>query len=312
MIPRWLQGAKLTPYPGGSVGTSGRSDFVEKTVTGILAVFQQVVFSEAYAKKPGLMQRVDPRVKLATIGGFVVSLSIVKRVELVLVAYVLTLILAYYSQIEVLFFVKRVWFFVPLFTALIAIPAIFNFVTPGKPLVVLFEMSKSYQFGPWNVPKLITITEPGVKGAVLFTARAATSVSAVVLLTLTTVWNDLLRSLRVFRVPAIFVMVLGMTYRYIVLFLRTVEEMHLAKKSRTITKLSARENRSWVAARIASTFKKSVKLYEDVYLAMTARGFSGEPRTLGGFAIRGIDIAWLGGAVLACGALILFTMGMGA
>ncbi len=40
----------------------------------------------------------------------------------------------------------------------------------------------------------ITITEPGLTGALLFTFRIATTVSLMVLLTLTTHWMDLLKA----------------------------------------------------------------------------------------------------------------------
>lgn len=285
---------------------------MERTAAGIVSVFKQVVFSEFYAKKTGLMQRIDPRVKLVSIIAFIVSLSIVDRIEVVFAAYALMLILAYCSQIQVLFFVKRVWLFIPIFTAVITAPAIFNFITPGRALLVLFELPKTYQLGLWTLPRLITITEPGLKGALLFTTRVATSVSAAVLLTLTTSWSDLLRSLRVLRVPVAFITVLGMTYRYIILFLRTVEEMHLARKSRTIAKLSSRENRFWVAGRIAATFKKSLKLSEDVHSAMVARGFSDEPKVLRRFSFEEIDALWLVGAVLVCTLLIALTIRMSA
>lgn len=311
MIPEWLAETRYASFaPARS--SSRRKDFVEKTVGGIVSLLRESVFSESYARKRGLMQRIDPRIKLITVAAFVVSLSIVRSIGAVIGAYLLVLVLCYFSRVQLWFFMKRVWLFVPIFTAMIAIPAIFNFVTPGKPLAVLLKLPADYSLGPWHLPKTITITEPGVKGALLFTARVATSVSAVVLLMLTTLWNELLRSLRVFRMPAVLVTIVGMTYRYVVLFLRTVEELHLARKSRTISKLTTKENRFWVAARIASTFRKSMKLSEDVHLAMISRGFDGEPRVLNGFRVRAIDVAWLVGAILVCVSLVLFTLRTGA
>jgi len=283
-------------------------NFIDKTLTGAIKVFRRVFFSEVYAQKPGLMQQIDPRVKLASIIAFIVSLSAIKQIELVLAAYILMLFLAYSSRIEISFFVKRVWFFIPLFTGVIAIPAIFNLVTPGKAVIILFELPKAYRFGPWSIPKLVTVTEPGLRGATLLTLRVATSVSAALLLALTTKWHDLLRSLRVFYLPEIFVTLLGMAYRYLFLFLKTVEEMHLAKKSRSIARVNSRDSRAWVASRVATLFKKSLWFSESVHSAMLARGFTGEPKSLSQFAIKRIDLAWLSGTIFVCGSLILLAI----
>ena len=60
--------------------------------------------------------------------------------------------------------------------------------------------------------------------------RVATSISLVVLLTLTTPWNRLLASLRSLRVPKMFVLVLGMAYRYLFHLLGSVTDMYTARK----------------------------------------------------------------------------------
>lgn len=311
MIPEWLTDLRERPIIP-SRSSRGRKDFLEKALRAIVSVLSESVFSESHAKRSGLMQRIDPRVKLVTIGAFVFTLSTLSSVETMVVAYVLILVLCRFSNISLTFFTKRVWFFVPLFTAAIAFPAIFNFVTPGRPLFVLLRLPEAYSLGPWHVPETVAITEPGLKGALLFTARVAASVSAVILLMLTTLWNDLLRSLRVLRLPAILVTAMGMTYRYVILLLRTVEELHLARKSRTISRIGARENRIWVANRMAYTFRKSMKLSEDVHLAMVSRGFDGEPRVLSRFRIKTRDMVWSAGAVVACAALTFLNLRMGA
>ena len=73
--------------------------------------------------------------------------------------------------------------FIPLFSFCIAIPALFNFVTPGDPVWFF------YLFGI----KFI-ITRPGLDGAILFVVRVATSVSLVVLLSLTTQTHAIIES----------------------------------------------------------------------------------------------------------------------
>ena len=57
---------------------------------------------------------------------------------------------------------------------------------------------------------------------------------------LTTPWADLLKSLQALRVPQVFVLVLSMTYRYIFLFLHTVNGMFEARKSRVVARTERR------------------------------------------------------------------------
>ena len=63
---------------------------------------------------------------------------------------------------------------------------------------------------------------------------------------MTTPWADILKSLRALRVPQIFVLILSMTYRYIFLFLHTINGMFLARKSRVVGGTSGGEQRRWI------------------------------------------------------------------
>ena len=148
--------------------------------------------------------------------------------------------MAILSGINILYFIKRVWFFIPIFTLFIAIPAIFT-----------HDLST----------------------ALIFVLRVADCVSFVVLITVTTKHSQLLKSLRSYGVPSIFVKVLDMMHRYIYLFIRIFEEMHLSLKSRLVKNFDARSARRWISSRMAFVFKRSIKMSEDVYMAMIARGY---------------------------------------
>jgi cobalt/nickel transport system permease protein len=195
--------------------------------------------------------------------------SFVRQIPILVSIYIFTLFLAYISKIRIWFFIKRVWIFIPIFAGLIAIPAIFDIFTPGEPIYSFFVFGKQ-----------VSITRQGLLGAVLLVTRVATSVSLVVLLTVTTRQVDILKSLRVFGVPKIFVMTLGMMYRYVFLFIKVLEDMHLAIKSRIIRKRGAKFGQRWVASRMSAAWQKSRKLSEDIYLAMVSRGYTGEPKSI--------------------------------
>ena len=111
------------------------------------------------------------------------------------------------------------------------------------------------------------------------------------LLVLTTPWADLLKSLQALRVPQVFVLVLAMTYRYIFLFLHLANGMFEARKSRVVARTSGGEQRRWIAGSMGDLLNRSVKMSNDVYAAMVARGFTGAIRSFHDYRMRRPD--WL-------------------
>jgi len=285
--------------------TKGKKGFVERTIDSAAGFFQETILTEAFAGRVGLLQALDPRVKLITVLCIIVSVSVMRSPAIIWGVYGFTLILAIASSIPLMFFIKRVWLFIPLFSAVIVIPALFNLVTPGEPLWTVFHLSRSHDFGPYHIPETITITRQGVLSATTFVGRVAASVSLAVLLTLTTRWNNLLQALRVLRIPATFVLILGMAYRYIALLVKAVQDIHIARKSRTLRYGSTGAEQRWVASRIGYLFKKTYVMSQDVHKAMLSRGFSGDIRTLTVFRAREYDYAWGLFVVIIC-AVALF------
>lgn len=304
-IPDWL--SENTPCPCCSIGVGGKKNFVEKTLVGIAEMMERSIFSEKYASAKGFLQSIDPRVKLITILLLLVTTSFIGKIEIILGIYALTLVFAYLSRVELFFFIERVWIFIPIFSGIIAFPAMFNIVTPGETLVTLLRFNSTIHFWVFQFTE-ISITKEGALGALLFISRVATSVSLIVLLTLTTRWADVMKSLRTLRVPQIFVLVLSMTYQYIFLLVRMAQEIHLAKKSRTIktniTREGIKKERNWVASRIGTVLMKSYKMSDEIHSAMVSRGFHGEIKSRESFKIRNIDCIWTGFSLTFISAVI--------
>ena len=116
------------------------------------------------------------------------------------------------------------WLFVPLFTGVVVLPATLNVITHGHVVVPL---------GTWFGYRL-GLTSQGLTAAARIVLRVAVSISLVVLVTLTTRWNELLAGLRGLFVPKLFVQVLGMAYRYTFHLLDTVDDMYVARKARMV------------------------------------------------------------------------------
>ena len=264
-----------------------RNDFIERSLAGALSFLKEAVFSDACALDRGFLQSLDPRIKIITFVLFIIRVLFTRDIVILLFLYALCLALAYYSKINLGFFLKRTWVFIPLFSLFIVIPALFSFVTPGE-VLVSFSISGLK----------LTITRPGLSGAVLFTARVATSVSFAVLLGITTRHFALLKALRAFGIPQIFVFTIGMCYVYIYFFMEIIEHTCLAVKSRSGAKIHYKRGQRIVAWNIAYLWARSYQLNEEVYLAMLSRGYSGEPAALDDFRVGTKDWLWLAGVLI--------------
>ena len=287
-----------------------RATFLDRTLRAVTSVAQQALFSEAAAGRKGLLQSLDPRVKLLTFLVLLIVISLLHDPASLLFLSVLGLALALLSRIKALFFLARVWLFVPLFSAAIVLPALLNVVTPGETLWVLVRLENDHICGPLVIPRDIAVTREGLSGAVLFVSRVGASVSFAVLLTLTTRWSQIFAGLRSLGVPRIFVMTLSMTERYLFVFLRMIQDMYRARMSRTIRPLPAGMERSWTASRIGVTFKRSLDMSEDIYRAMLARGFQGDFRSLDRLHLSTRDIGWSALVLSVSSILLLFERGL--
>ncbi len=265
------------------------TDIIERTLSDIGASLERSLFAEEIARRDGLLQSLDPRGKIVSFLALLMAVSMSRSLPVIVALYGLALTLAWVSRVPMAFFVKRVWLFMPFFTGVIVIPALF--MTPGEAL---------FTFPP---PIPLAITRAGVVASAFLIARVGVSVSLAVLLVLTTPWNHLLKALTVLRVPHVFVLILGMTFRYVYLLLHTANDMFLARKSRVVGRMNSADHRRWIAASAGVLLGKSFHLSNDVYLAMTARGFTGQVRIAEKLQMRQRDWLWgvglVGAAVLA-------------
>ena len=89
------------------------------------------------------------------------------------------------------------------------------------------------------LPFGLGLTRQGLMAAAIITIRVATSISLVLLVTLTTPWARLLSALRALGVPRMFVLVIGMAYRYLFVLLGAVAG-HVRGAQGTIDRAGAR------------------------------------------------------------------------
>ncbi len=271
--------------------------WLERTVSGITESVEHAVFTEEHARADGWLQRVDPRAKLGMFLAAVLAASLSASVVVLAALYLAVLAGARASRIPFDFFVRRVWLGIPFFAGLVVLPAVF--LVPGPHL---FDLVLG--------PIAIAPTVPGAAGGVLFVSRVGVSVSLAVLLVMTTPWADLLKSLQAFRVPQLFILVLAMAYRYIFLFLHLANGMFEARKSRIVARTSGSEQRRWITASMGGLLNRSVKMSNDVYAAMVARGFTGSIRTLADYRMTRADWTALAGTIAISAAAVVAQRGL--
>jgi energy-coupling factor transporter transmembrane protein EcfT len=129
-------------------------------------------------------------------------------------------------------------------------------------------------------------------------------VSFVVLLALTTRWTALLASFQSLKVPTAFVMILGMTYRYVFVLVGVAQDMSLAFKSRTLRPERNEDVRKWLSATIGVLFRRSMNMSELVNLSMISRGYDGKVRKVTSFHAEAFDWAFLS-FLLGLGVILL-------
>ena len=188
-----------------------------------------------------------------------ISMVIILFLMLILNSLNALLILLLFLVFESLVFernVFKIWLFVPLFTGIIAIPAIF--MTPGKPVIEFY---------------FLTVTNKGLMAASYLLIRSLIAVTCVALFTKTTRWEDVIRSLRLLHLPRVLILILFLTFRYIFFFVRIIESTLLSVKSRIIGKEKSTSTWRIYSPLVGNLFVRTYEMQEKVYISMRARGF---------------------------------------
>ncbi len=222
----------------------------------------ETFLQEKEASKDGLLQGLDARLKLIIALLLIVSLSFTHSVVPILVVYALLLVLVYLSKLNVRHFILRSTIIVGFFSGLVMLPATLNIFIEGKPILKLTST--------------LAITDNGLNFLSLFYARSLAMTTTSILLVLTTKREELLGALKVLRVPAFFTMIISLSYRFFATLVKVIENIHLARRSRTIKIDDTKTERRWVSSRIGWTFKKAVDMSSEVTQSMISRGWQGD------------------------------------
>jgi cobalt ECF transporter T component CbiQ len=251
-----------------------RPSYLNKGMEYAASVLRTGFIQWETSSKKGFFQGIDSRVKVLFLVSFVIIVSFKKTIqaETVIALFLLALTLA--SRLPLFKHYGKILLLTFIFGFLMVFPAAFNIFTPGEMVWPMIHFEKGLTWGPIAVPLEIGLTDTGLRRVALLSLRVLNSLSISFLVLATTPFNEFIKALKVFKVPDVFLMTITLSYKYIFIFVQTVYDIHLAKKSRLTKPESDRAARQWISGRLAFIFHKSQQQCEEVFKAMSARGLS--------------------------------------
>lgn len=275
-IPAFLFQKEALRLPNRKTGLS--PSFLDRSIHSLSKFILTTYREWETASQRGLFQKIDPRIKIVFLIYFVVIASLLKNINSEILLGTWIFFLCVLSKLPLFQFYKKVFITGGIFGFLIPLPSALNLFTPGEFLLPLFSLPKSFIPLIPVFPESIGITNEGLLRVLMVTSRVINSLSITLLVFYTTPFPEMMRGLRFFRVPETMVMIMTLTYKYVFLFVKMIQEMYLARKVRYIGREKESTMRSWIAGRIVFIFQRSQRRFEEVYRAMVSRGFTGKIR----------------------------------
>lgn len=130
-----------------------------------------------------------------------------------------------------------------------------------------------------------------VKNSVILVIKVMSGVTLVNIMSFTTPWRKVTRSLKLLFIPDIFIFVLDVAIRYIYLLGEISLDMLYALKVRSIGR---NENKySSISGLLGNLFLKSNKMGDEMFSAMECRGFTGQYKRNLSFGLGIYDILYI-------------------
>jgi len=288
-IPLWMLTTEENEYNG--IGKSNTS-FLKRTILEFSKIIQNDMQSERNAQKNGLLQKIDPRLKIASVVAFLLITGFVHSIIALVFLAIIAGMLVKLSSLEFSSYVKRVWLTLPLLVFIVSMIAGTSLIIPGKPLFYIYN-DLNLQIGFLKLPNELYFSEAGIQSILKIFLRTGISFSFGYIIVMTTYWNLITKSLSAIRIPNLIISVLDMTYRYIFVLLRISTEMFEARILRTVGTIKNKSNRAFVSSSMAYLFVKSNYLSEEIFDSMLCRGYTGKPVALFKFKLTSYDYIWM-------------------
>ncbi len=81
VTPKWLVQGEVALCPCGCIGKRKKGSFVEKTLSGASNVMRQAMFGDDVSAQNGLLQRIDPRIKIVALVVLLLTAALVRNIR---------------------------------------------------------------------------------------------------------------------------------------------------------------------------------------------------------------------------------------
>jgi cobalt/nickel transport system permease protein len=280
-------------FPIDSGNSNVSLSFIDRTLKKIAGFIKTGYLQSLSASQKGLMQQLNAGVKIFFLLFFVVMISVKSSITGQLCLLFFLFILHLFSHIHMKGLYKRIFVLSFLFGFLVSAPASLNIFTPGEMLLPLMRFHSDHNFWIYSIPKDIGFTREGLIVVIRFFLKVFNSLSLTLLIIHTTSFNDLVKSFRILKVPDLLLMTITLTFKFLFVLAQTTEESYLAMKSRWWKAKDASESKKIIAGRISYIFRKSWIKYEEIYMAMVSRGYSGKTTIVYVQKVSGYDVFFI-------------------
>jgi cobalt/nickel transport system permease protein len=215
-------------------------------------------FIDKYSNLDSVIHKIDPRIKLLLLFGFLICIAIASNLKLLGFYWIILIGLMAMSQVPFHFYLKKLI----LITPLVLIFSFFIYMSYILEHQIAFTMEAITSYYPvWDTLASMIM-------------KIYLSILVITLLVSCTRFNDLLWSLRQFKLPLIVTILSKLVYTYIFIFIDELHRSMRAYKSRTPVR---RVPRVKVYGHIAAgILLRSMDRSDYIYKAMLSRGFNGE------------------------------------
>ena len=262
----------VSDYSAVSICSHSRlnSAFIDKSLQGVMSLRKFLLEPPA----GGVLRNLNPIARVIFAFVLLIAVSILRSLEFQLVITgCLFLIVVLLSKIKVIKFYKRILIIGFFFGFLLSFPSCFNFIVDGRIALPIFKLRRDYTLWLYHIPQVIGITYEGIERTALFSVRVINCATIAFLLLKTSYFDEIIKALRSLKISHVFLTILMLTYRYIILFARFVEDFYLSKKARFLGRDEKYMIEKWIGSRIHFLFRKTISFSEEVSSAMKARLF---------------------------------------
>ena len=250
--------------------------FIDKTIQKLARLVQLSHQQMHFAQKDIFISKITIRTRLIVFLYFILMISFLKPIRAEIIIGMVIMLMHLIINNNFIKIYRRIILFTFLFGFLIALPSALNLFNKGEVIWPIIRLSESHDFWIYRIPQEIGFTVEGLRGMSLLTLRVFNSISISFLLIHTTPFNDIIKGLKMFRIPDSLLMIITLAYLYIIILSNSVAESYLAMKSRIIGHMDNRDVQQLIAGRITHIFKMSRSHFEKTFQGMLARGYNGE------------------------------------